>query len=471
MVNQFMNRYHSILPRRPSNIYRIEHVQCTKVRFKMHNPDRWPMEVGPAGTRDVTRLNLIDQLDGMRQDMIQFDNRIRLHLAKMREMLTKCESKPAVPTKPVQPSKQTASKKVNVEIKSIEKMGKAIESALMSNKPESNKPKKNEVLEIKRALERAFAEGRPKQMEKNAENGKLTEDSDQLSQMKQPAVLKHVVKAENMSTKTRVLHATTELTGGDDYIVQPMEVEEPTKQPEKGQVKLSESQPMMMFHEMEHPKSPSTERTLLKRRAEPCEKHHQLIPSKRMKSPQALAEGAAQPKHKNGQYINPMSVHKLNRIPKMRITTPQATSKNFPSAGQQLNQNGPSISPLTIEQSLNHTDPSMSPLTERSTKQNGISLSPSTEQSNENGSSAPLVTESLSKQNSTDNSSDTENDEDYVNVSNPALDLEIKRELQDAIENPLLANFNGNFPFIFCLIFFFFCFCYIYYHFVLSKMY
>lgn len=397
----------------------------------MHSADRWKIALRPAGTRDVARLGLLEMFDGLERNWIQFDARFRGYHAKMREMLTKVPKKPSVFAK----SKPVENIVVN-EKKKMEEMGKAIEKSLMNNESGNSK-----VRDIKNALVRAFAEGRPGSscQQGNNTDSKAIEKSAESSQKEQSAGLKHAVAKESNLAETRVSHVAAETTGFDDYSLQPMEVEEPEMQkgtekekkevpeaPEQKTNKLSTEFCIEKSKAMEQTRSPAAIRSPLKRRNESSEKEYPTISPKRLKSSKYMTESAPPPRMKNGRYINPVSVYEKYRIPKKAYRMPDRIASSTSSSDvPQTNESAPSKSTLSEEQ-LNHNGSTVSPSSEQPAVENGATASPSVDQQSEQ--------------------SDTSSTEiDDGSSTNPAHELQIKREMQDAITNPSSLNLNGNF--------------------------
>lgn len=386
---------------------------------KMHSADRWKLAFGPAGTRNVARLSLLQMCEGLERNWIQFDCRFREYHAKMRELLTKVPKEQSTLSKPLAKALPIENTKVN----DMEKMGKAIEKSLMNHQGNS------EVNDIKKALVRAFAEGRPKQHGSNT-NSKVMKESEVLTQAQQLVGQKFAVSKKSNLVETRVSHAAVKITDVDDHSVQSMEIEVPEKQQgnkkkQREYRKGPEQQTNTKVQESEFfiEKSKATEQTAirspLKRRHESCEEKQMTNLAKRLRSP----KNTILPPNANcGRYINPVSVYGKYRIPKKAYRIPDAIAPSAsPSTEMQIIRSGPS----------NMTSAKSPQSPEQATKKNDTL--PSVDQQ-------PEVKD-------TDDTSSTEIDEstDEKSSSNPASELQIKREMQDAITNPSTHDFNGMF--------------------------
>lgn len=346
----------------------------------MHDPDCWPIVFGPGGTQNVPRLRLIEMIDGLERDYVQFESRFNAHCKEMHKLLRSLPTKagdrapkpadkprPVVMPRPIVEKVKEPGKKKMAGL-SVGQMGREIERALMNMEPEK-RPKPNSVRDIKKALELAM-KGRPKEPEKMAQKShKVNEVSKKAPQKSQPTVPKRVVETKKDSSKTRGLHTAATMADGDDYTVRPMEVEMDVtakrksieKQPAIEQVKhlhpekkgaqrtpeKSKAAPKLLSLPQFSPEpKPSTQYSLLKRRTELFGKQEKSPPLKRVKTPEKSSplkrakspekspsskrvkgpENAAEAKPKNERCINPMaSVYKIGRI---KLKTSQAAVKH-----------------------------------------------------------------------------------------------------------------------------------------------
>lgn len=471
---------------------------------KMHDPDRWPIVFGPGGTHNVPALRLLAMVDGLEQSQTQFESRLTAELAKISKLIESLPSKngvrppnpaaeprPAVMPKPIVEKVKEPGKRKVLGLSSTEKMGREIERALMNIEPEK-KTKGNSVRDIKEALEMAF-KGRPKQPEKTAQKGKVNAGTKKAPKKKQPNVPKRVVETKKFPAKTRVSHAAAAMADGDDYTVKPMEVEVevPAKQ------KMAEKQPTI--EQVKHPQpekkgaerrpeknvgkpnavskplslpqfspetKPSVKHPIVKRRIEQFEEPGISAPPKRIKSPEKSPaskcvkspEKASEPNTENKRCINPAAtVYRIGRIAKLKTSQPAVKHEssvspvaqpskepNRPAPSSLPSLEGPFDSFLVTERS-NSDSSNLSPpcelgngpSTSSLAKQPSIQVKPPT--------TPPPPDKPHAYNTISDEASDTDGDDDFISLSDPALELEIKREVQDAIINPTPVDLGGSY--------------------------
>lgn len=315
----------------------------------MHNPEDWPVIIGPAATRNVSKLILAAQIDRLERSCIQANDRFENFFAKIRSTFGEIIEKLDI------------EEKKNTETVAKQEMGQATGRVVANNAS-------NTVQEIKKALEAAFAEERPKKMSEKDVNAVGQSEIPLPNRMVDSEI---VFQIENDSKETRALEVSPKITSDDDYTVQPMDVEQ-VQDKELSSVEKS----------AKDVKNTNAAKKL-KRRSESVINPYALDLSKRMKTPQA---NSVPSNAKNGRNPSPVYFKKWQKA----IRMPQTTNEILPTVQEQ-------------------SEPS-------------------------------------------------ETDDNAIHANNSANELEIKREVQDAIDS------NGMSRFFFHIFFPRFCLTIQFYH-------